>query len=159
MVEAMDSPKASQAAPSVRDTPDTDPADTRNVRDFTEIDRHATELVGGKGANLGELTAAGLRVPPGFVVTATGYLAAMDAGGVREELRRLGQDLDVRDTAALSAGAKKLQGLVGKAGMPEALKAQVLEACLSGWLVREPGAAVSQPRGRYPGMTRHDTAV
>jgi hypothetical protein len=32
--------------------------------------------VGGKGANLGELTAGGLPVPPGFVITGEAYLDA-----------------------------------------------------------------------------------
>src|SRR5690606_9812329 len=48
--------------------------------------------VGGKGANLGELTRAGLPVPPGFVVIAAGFLAGMDAAGVRDELRHVFED-------------------------------------------------------------------
>lgn len=48
---------------------------------LAEVDR-----VGGKGANLGEMASAGFPVPPGFVVCADGYLAAMDAAGVRREL-------------------------------------------------------------------------
>ena len=37
---------------------------------FEDIDVKDTPSVGGKGANLGELTAAHLAVPPGFVVQA-----------------------------------------------------------------------------------------
>ena len=36
-------------------------------------------VVGGKGASLGELTRAGVAVPPGFVVTADAFAAAMAA--------------------------------------------------------------------------------
>ena len=43
------------------------------IRWFSEIGLTDVALVGGKGANLGELTAAGLPVPPGFVVTAAAY--------------------------------------------------------------------------------------
>ena len=43
------------------------------IRWFGEIGLADVGLVGGKGANLGELTTAGLPVPPGFVVTAAAY--------------------------------------------------------------------------------------
>jgi pyruvate,water dikinase len=100
----------------------------RFVRSFSEVDRHATDLVGGKGANLGELTAAGLPVPPGFVVTAPAYLAAMDAAGVRAELAQRGAAADVRDTAGLATASAGLQALVGGAGMPSPMRAEVLAA-------------------------------
>ncbi len=40
---------------------------------FTALRRDALALVGGKGANLGELTGAGLPVPPGFCITTVAY--------------------------------------------------------------------------------------
>ena len=43
------------------------------IRWFHEIDRSESGLVGGKGANLGELTRSGLPVPPGFCITSTAY--------------------------------------------------------------------------------------
>ncbi|GJF02445.1 phosphoenolpyruvate synthase [Pseudonocardia sp. D17] len=48
--------------------------------------------VGGKAAQLGELLGAGFPVPDGFVVPATAYLAAMDAGGVRAEIAALHEE-------------------------------------------------------------------
>ena len=46
-----------------------------------EISLTDVALVVGKGANLGELTTAGLPVPPSFVVTATAYLDAVSESG------------------------------------------------------------------------------
>ena len=43
---------------------------TNNVVGFDTLGRHGTAVAGGKGANLGELTGAGLPVPPGFVISA-----------------------------------------------------------------------------------------
>jgi len=54
---------------------------------FADLGRGDIAVAGGKGANLGELTRAGLPVPPGFVVTAAGYPSATDEGDVRDELR------------------------------------------------------------------------
>ena len=53
------------------------------IRWFEEIGLAYVALVGGKGANLGELTTAGLPVPPGFVVAATAYLDAASKSGGR----------------------------------------------------------------------------
>ena len=39
------------------------------VYDFREGDRTMVDLLGGKGANLAEMTKMGLSVPPGFTIT------------------------------------------------------------------------------------------
>jgi pyruvate,water dikinase len=43
------------------------------VRSFHEVTADSVGLVGGKGANLGEMTRAGMPVPPGFCLTAAAY--------------------------------------------------------------------------------------
>lgn len=82
------------------------------------------------GANLGELASAGLPVPAGFVVLADGYLAAMDEGGVREELQAVLADTVAvaSDPAALAEAAERLRSLVRKAGVPDGLRASLLAA-------------------------------
>lgn len=68
---------------------------------FDAVGKNDTELAGGKGANLGELTRAGLPVPPGFIVTAEAYRAAMEQGGVREALNTALDDaLEIYSTTA-----------------------------------------------------------
>ena len=42
---------------------------TQYVFDFTEGNKDQKELLGGKGANLAEMTRLGLPVPPGFTIT------------------------------------------------------------------------------------------
>jgi phosphoenolpyruvate synthase/pyruvate phosphate dikinase len=46
---------------------------------FDEIRKDDIALAGGKGANLGELSRAGLPVPPGFVLTTTAYDISLSA--------------------------------------------------------------------------------
>jgi pyruvate,water dikinase len=48
-------------------------ADTRITVAFQDLRADQVELVGGKCANLGELTTAGFPVPPGFAVTMAAY--------------------------------------------------------------------------------------
>ena len=102
----------------------------RTICWFDELDSGDTASAGGKGANLGELTRAGFPVPPGFVVTASAFLDAMDEGGVRHELRSAFADACARidDPESLRTAAERLQALVHKAGLPEATQTAVLDA-------------------------------
>jgi pyruvate, water dikinase len=72
------------------------------IRWFEEIGLTDVALVGGKGANLGELTSAGLPVPPGFVVTAAAYLEAVSESGARARLARLLGELNANDPISLT---------------------------------------------------------
>ncbi len=56
---------------------------------FDALSKASTPVAGGKGANLGEMTKAGLPVPPGFVVTASAFLGSLDAAGIRRRLVEL----------------------------------------------------------------------
>jgi pyruvate,water dikinase len=72
------------------------------IRWFEETSLTDVGLVGGKGANLGELTTAGLPVPPGFVVTAAAYLEAVSESGARARLARLLSELNADDPSSLT---------------------------------------------------------
>ncbi len=72
------------------------------IRWFDELKVADVAAAGGKGANLGELTAAGFPVPPGFVITASAYVEAIERSGARGTLRTLLGALDVDDTASVA---------------------------------------------------------
>jgi pyruvate,water dikinase len=92
---------------------------------FGELSKADVPRVGGKGANLGELTRAGLPVPPGFVVTAQAYLEAMDGGGVRRSLLDEVRATDPDSPQALDAAADRIRALVHAAGVPDELRRAV----------------------------------
>src|SRR6266545_1182397 len=73
---------------------------TAAVRGFAELSRADVELAGGKGANLGELTSAGLPVPPGFVVGAPAYASFVDESGLRQRIAASLENVDIDDVAA-----------------------------------------------------------
>ncbi len=56
------------------------------VYDFAEGNRDMKDLLGGKGANLAEMTQLGLPVPPGFVITTEACQAYLSDGQVPEAL-------------------------------------------------------------------------
>ncbi|SHG87661.1 pyruvate, phosphate dikinase [Streptoalloteichus hindustanus] len=58
----------------------------RYVYDFAEGNRDLADLLGGKGANLAEMTRLGLPVPPGFVITTEACRRHLRTGAPPEEL-------------------------------------------------------------------------
>ena len=64
------------------------------VQKFEDLNKSDIAIAGGKGANLGELTQAGIPVPPGFVVTAQAYKYFMDEAGINDQV------MEILDVAA-----------------------------------------------------------
>src|SRR5215210_5874407 len=67
------------------------------VLPFADLDRAALPVAGGKAANLGELTRAGLPVPPGFCVTTAAYALVAAGPGIA------GLDATLDELAAMPA--------------------------------------------------------
>ncbi|MFF9397351.1 MULTISPECIES: pyruvate, phosphate dikinase [unclassified Streptomyces] len=57
------------------------------VYDFTEGNKDLKDLLGGKGANLAEMTNLGLPVPPGFTITTEACKVYLESGAEPAELR------------------------------------------------------------------------
>ena len=74
--------------------------------------------VGGKAASLGELTAAGLPVPSGFVVTAATYREFIEDAGIDEELFAA-VDVDHEDTEALREAHERAHELIMETPVPD----------------------------------------
>ncbi|WP_228727479.1 PEP/pyruvate-binding domain-containing protein [Klebsiella sp. RHBSTW-00215] len=89
---------------------------------FTFHDPHASELAlsGGKGANLARLTAGGLPVPPGLIVSASAYQLFL--APLREQIQTLLQQYD--DFGICS---REIQALIRRQALPEALRTAVTQ--------------------------------
>ncbi|NTV40562.1 MAG: pyruvate, phosphate dikinase, partial [Demequinaceae bacterium] len=81
------------------------------VFDFSEGNRDLKDLLGGKGANLAEMTNLGLPVPPGFTITTDACRTYMQTGALPPEVR-------VQVTMALRRLEDSLGRLLGDARDP-----------------------------------------
>ncbi|MBE6489509.1 MAG: phosphoenolpyruvate synthase [Methanobrevibacter sp.] len=88
---------------------------------FEDLSKSDIGIAGGKGANLGELTQAGIPVPPGFVVTAQAYEKFMDEAGINDSVMQILDEIDINDTKALQAAAEKIKKIIIEAPIPEDL--------------------------------------
>ena len=95
---------------------------------FSEVGKDDVPLVGGKGANLGELTRAGIPVPPGFVVTADTYHAFIESAHLVDPIRRVLDNLNVDDPDRLQTVAARARRLIFNAEMPKSVANAILDA-------------------------------
>lgn len=98
------------------------------IRWFDSLSRNDVPIAGGKGANLGEMTAAGIPVPPGFVVIAGAFDRFLSAAGLRRSIADRIADLDVDDTAELERTAGELTRQVAGAPIPTDIREAIADA-------------------------------
>ncbi|MBN8819385.1 MAG: PEP/pyruvate-binding domain-containing protein [Sphingomonas sp.] len=84
--------------------------------------------VGGKGASLGELTHAGIDVPPGFVVTTHAFELFLEALEAREPIRPLVEALVPDDLAAVTALSRSLRTRIENEPLPPSVEQAILDA-------------------------------
>ncbi len=92
---------------------------TKAVVWFNEVNKNDIPLVGGKGANLGEMTQAGIPVPPGFIVTASAYFDFIEKANLDDKIKSLLDPVDVHNSKQLQEVALKVQKLITDAQMPK----------------------------------------
>jgi pyruvate, water dikinase len=96
------------------------------IRDLGDVGAGDRAGVGGKGAGLGELTRAGIRVPDGFVVTVEAFeraLRVLDPGGaIRAEIGRL----PAGDPGAIAEVTARVRARIAGAPLPGDVRDQIV---------------------------------
>lgn len=95
---------------------------------FDQVDKEDIALVGGKGANLGEMTKAGFPVPPGFIVTAQAYKHFLDLAHLRTKIEIALHGLDVSDSKSLEKASKTIRTLITRSEFPREIATEVIHA-------------------------------
>ncbi|MBO9582092.1 MAG: PEP/pyruvate-binding domain-containing protein [Sphingobium sp.] len=84
--------------------------------------------VGGKGASLGELTHAGIEVPPGFVVTTHAFELFLKALEQSAPVRAAVEALDASNLDAVTALSRTLRARVEQEPLPQPVERAILDA-------------------------------
>lgn len=123
---------------------------------FKEVGKDDIPLVGGKGANLGEMTQAGIPVPQGFVVTSNAYYEFVSATGLESKIREILAPVDIDDSAALLRASDLVKNTIMEAKMPddiaELIKASYIEMGEGFVAVRSSATAEDLPDASFAGQ-------
>jgi len=95
---------------------------------FADLRIDDRPTVGGKGASLGELTHAGIDVPPGFVVTTHAFELFLEALEQASPVRALVEAIDPADLDAVTALSKALRARVEQEPLPQPVERAILDA-------------------------------
>ena len=98
------------------------------IKWFEEISKDDVGLVGGKGANLGELTSFGLPVPPGFCVTAQAYNEFVEYADLQNEVKNIMSTLNVDDTKKLTEAGEQIRGKLTNAKIKPEIEEEIIRA-------------------------------
>jgi len=130
----------------------------RKVVRFEDVGKDDIPIVGGKGANLGEMTKAGIPVPPGFIVTAQSYFSFLAKSNLTDSIRSLLSSLDPNDSAQLQKVAAQIKNSISAANMPEEIAREIAQAydkMGSGLVaVRSSATAEDLPEASFAGQQR-----
>ena len=94
---------------------------------FKDLDKHDTPLVGGKGANLGEMTKAGFPVPNGFAITINAYDAFLLENNIAKKIYDILDTTDVNDPAQLEDASKRIQKMVINSKIPDQVSEEIIK--------------------------------
>ncbi len=95
---------------------------------FADIGLVDRPTVGGKGGSLGELTRAGIAVPPGFVVRTAGFEHFITELEKDAPIRAVVEALDADDLEAVTACSKALRLRLEAADLPLSLQEEIAGA-------------------------------
>ncbi len=127
---------------------------------LSKIRKDDTSLVGGKGANLGEMIEAGFPVPNGFALTIYAYDLFLKDNVIYSKIFELLKDLDVSDSNKLTDIAKRIQTIIKNGEIPSNLIKETVSLYkkLSGFMnyalvaVRTSATAEDMPKTSFAGM-------
>ncbi len=95
------------------------------ILSFHEIDQKDLALVGGKGANLGEMTRAGFPVPDGFCVTTESYKEFIHHNHLAEFISDVIQEANLDNITLVGA---KIREKIKQSEIPEQVKHEIVNA-------------------------------
>ncbi|MFC1598768.1 PEP/pyruvate-binding domain-containing protein [Patescibacteria group bacterium] len=97
------------------------------IKNFTELNKDDTHIAGGKGASLGEMTKAGMQVPPGFVVTAQAFEQFLTETDLRQEIEAQIDKVNYEDVNSVEEASITIADLIHDARFPKDLQKEILE--------------------------------
>ena len=103
----------------------------RDILWFDEIGKEDLPFVGGKGANLGEMTKMGAAVPPGFVVTAKAYFEFLEENQLEKPIQEILTSIREDDPQSFQEVSFKIKKLIEHGKVPKEIASQIMRAYLS----------------------------
>lgn len=95
---------------------------------FKDLHFADVDLVGGKGANLGEMYNLGIPVPNGYCVTADAYYKFIEANNLKPRIKAILDATNVDNAEELAQASASIRKLVRSAPVPQEMAQEIMVA-------------------------------
>ena len=95
------------------------------IKPFNQLGKNDADIAGGKGASLGEMTQAGIPVPPGFVILADAFERFIIETELIAEIDAILEKVDHHEMHTVEHASETIQGLILHAQMPQDLRTEI----------------------------------
>jgi phosphoenolpyruvate synthase/pyruvate phosphate dikinase len=95
------------------------------TKEFKQISSTNVNIAGGKGASLGEMTQAGIAIPPGFVILASAFDSFLDDANLRPEIDAILHAVDHNVVHTIDDASEKIRAIIEGVEIPAALKEEI----------------------------------
>lgn len=99
---------------------------TTFVKLFKNLSKKDAKIAGGKGASLGEMTQAGLPVPPGFVVLAGGFDRFLQETELDVKVEKVLNRINYKKMSSIEKASEQIRSLIHSKKMPKDLQAIII---------------------------------
>ena len=97
------------------------------IRPFEKLSKKDVGLAGGKGASLGEMTQAGIAVPPGYVILAESFEKFIDATQLRVEIDSILHRVNHQEMESVEKASEEIHALILQQKMPKEIEKEILD--------------------------------
>ena len=98
-----------------------------HLRPFEKLSKHDVHLAGGKGASLGEMTQAGIPVPPGFVVLASAFDRFVQETEIGPDIEAQLKKVSYKDVNSVDRYSNVIRDIIHDERMPKDLQVGILK--------------------------------
>jgi len=98
-----------------------------HTKKFQQLSKKDTAIAGGKGASLGEMTGAGIPVPPGFVILAGAFEKFLEETDLAQEITAQLKKVNYDDVNSVDEASNVIRDLIHDAEMPKDLQKEFMD--------------------------------
>lgn len=126
-----------------------------HIKFFKDITKNDVAVAGGKGASLGEMTRAGIAVPPGFVVLANAFDRFLEETDLDSEIRARLKEVNIDDTNSIERASVVIRDAIHDHAMPKDLEDEIILAYTE--LKKFSYSQLDSSSSRFAGLARNDS--
>ena len=95
---------------------------------FSKINKSSVNIAGGKGASLGEMSRAGIPVPPGFVVLASAFDRFIEETDIIDDIQAELEKVNYKDTNSIDRASNVIRAIIRKTKVPADIQSVILKS-------------------------------